>query len=74
MKITGRELAAARALTGLNQKQLAREAGVNPDTLNWQEDSGVQAIKAKETTVDKLLTCLSRHGVALGSFMPNDTN
>jgi transcriptional regulator with XRE-family HTH domain len=63
--MTGRKLIAARALTGLNQKDLARAAGVNPDTLNRLERSGTQAIKGKEATVDKLLNCLGQHGVAL---------
>jgi len=65
MRITGRELAAARALTGLSQKQLARMAGVNPDTLNRLETSGAHVIKARELTVEKLLTALGQHGVAL---------
>jgi transcriptional regulator with XRE-family HTH domain len=65
MKITGRELVACRALIGLNQKQLALLAGVNPDTLNRLETSGANAIKARELTVEKLLTVLGQHGVAL---------
>jgi hypothetical protein len=55
----------ARALTGLSQKDFAREAGVNPDTLNRLKGSGAQAIKAKPATVDKLLTCLAQHNIAL---------
>jgi transcriptional regulator with XRE-family HTH domain len=52
-------------LTGLNQKQLARAAGVNPDTLNRLECHGADAIKAREATVEKLLSGLGQHGVAL---------
>jgi hypothetical protein len=55
----------ARALTGLDQKDFARAAGVNPDTLNRLKGSGAQAIKAKPATVDKLLTCLAQHNIAL---------
>jgi hypothetical protein len=40
-------------------------AGVNADTLNRLECSGTSLIKAKEATVEKLLTCLGQHGVAL---------
>jgi transcriptional regulator with XRE-family HTH domain len=65
MRITGRELAAARTLTGLNQKQFAKLAGINPDTLNRLEKSGPSRIKAKPATVEKLLTCFGQHGVAL---------
>jgi DNA-binding XRE family transcriptional regulator len=65
VRITGRKLAAARALTGLSQKQLAREAGINPDTLCRLENYGAIEIKAKESTVEKLLTCYGRYGVAL---------
>ena len=65
MKITGSEIAAARTLIGLSQKQFAREAGVNPDTLCRVETSGANPIRAKELTVEKLLTCLGQHGVAL---------
>jgi len=40
-------------------------AGVNPDTLNRLETSGAHTIKAKQLTVEKLLTCLGQHGIAL---------
>ena len=65
MKITGRELIAARALTGLGQKALARMAGINPDTLNRLEQSDAAVIRAKEETIAKLLCCFGWHGVAL---------
>jgi predicted transcriptional regulator len=65
MKITGRELIAARALTGLSQKQFAQVAGVHQDTMNRLEGADIKPIKAKEATVEKLLTCLGQHGVAL---------
>jgi hypothetical protein len=65
MKITGRHLIAARALTGLDQKTFAKMACVNPDTLCRLERSGLRQIKAKESTVEKLLTCYGQHGIAL---------
>jgi transcriptional regulator with XRE-family HTH domain len=63
MKITGRQLAAARILTGLSQRQLARQAGINVDTLSSAENSGT--VNCHEATLEKLLSALGRHGVAL---------
>lgn len=63
--ITGRELIAARAIAGFNQKQFAGKAGISSDTLNRLEQSGTDPIRATRATVDKIKTCLAQHSIAL---------
>jgi len=40
IKITGRLIAAARALTGVNRKDFAAAVGVTPETLTAMESNG----------------------------------
>jgi len=65
MNITGRELTAARMLTGFSQRHFAARAGVNPDTINRLETAGAGYPKAKPATLDRILTCLGQYGVAI---------
>jgi hypothetical protein len=61
---TGREIAAARALAGFGQIELAREAKINQGTLSRVETSpGV--VRGQGRSIQAVLDALLRHGVLI---------
>lgn len=63
--IDGRQIRAARSLVGLEQRELARLAGVNIHTLRRIEKVAGLNSGANYTTVNKILRTLYDHGVLL---------
>lgn len=62
--ITSQQLRAARALLGIDQKQLAALAGVSLPTIQRMETSGGQVRGVVETLV-KVVLALERAGIEL---------
>jgi len=62
--ITSQQLRAARALLGIDQKQLAALAGVSLPTIQRMETSGGQVRGVVETLV-KVVSALERAGIEL---------
>jgi transcriptional regulator with XRE-family HTH domain len=62
--ITGAQMRAARALLGIDQKELARLAGLSVPTIQRMETSdGV--VKAVVESLEKVVNALNRAGVEL---------
>lgn len=61
--ISGHQLRAARALTGIGQKQLADAAKVNVNTIRNMESRGREAINSGAVTLKKVLDALERLGI-----------
>jgi predicted transcriptional regulator len=62
--ITGPQMRAARALLGIDQKELARLAGVSVPTIQRMEASdGV--VKAVVDSLEKVVNAINRAGVEL---------
>lgn len=62
--ITGSQMKAARALLGIDQKELARQAQLSLPTIQRMEASdGV--VRAVVDSLDKVVNALSRGGVEL---------
>lgn len=59
---TGNQLRAARALAGINQINLARMAGVNPNTISAMERCGSKTFKSGFETVCSVMTALEKVG------------
>lgn len=62
--ITSQQMRAARALLGIDQKQLAALAGVSLPTIQRMETSGGQVRGVVETLV-KVVSALERAGIEL---------
>jgi len=62
--ITSQQLRAARALLGIDQKELAQLAGVSLPTIQRMEASGGQVRGVVETLV-KVISALERAGIEL---------
>jgi transcriptional regulator with XRE-family HTH domain len=62
---TGHQLAAARALAGLQQQQLAKLAGVNPSTVNRMEASGAETARGQIRSVQAVIDALAKRGVEI---------
>ena len=60
MKITGKQVAAARALLGWSQEQLAIAADVVLNTVNRWE-TGV--VEPRKDTVERIVTAIENRGV-----------
>jgi transcriptional regulator with XRE-family HTH domain len=56
-------LAAARVLSGLDQRQLAKAAGLNPVTIHRLEHAGAEIPTGSIHSVNAVLTALAKHGV-----------
>jgi hypothetical protein len=63
--VSSRQLKAARALAGLSQAKLAKEAGFNPDASRYWESHGDGPPTTVQSTLDKITATLQRHGVIL---------
>lgn len=62
--ITSQQMRAARALLGIDQRQLAELAGLSPPTIQRMEASGGQVRGVVDTLV-KVVTALERAGIEL---------
>jgi hypothetical protein len=60
---TGHQLHAARCLAGLDQRTLAKRAGVSNATLSRMESCGKNTVTAKGVNIDAVLAALERAGV-----------
>jgi hypothetical protein len=61
--VSGRQLKAARALAGLSQAKLAKEAGFNADACRYWESHGDRYPTTVQSTLDAITATLERHGV-----------
>lgn len=69
--ITSQQMRAARALLGIDQKQLAEMAGLSLPTIQRMESSGGQVRGVVDTLV-KVITALERSGIEiLGENAPS---
>jgi hypothetical protein len=64
---TGRQLAAARVLVGLGQRELAALAKIDTSTLNRMERSGDSTVRGQAPNVERVLLALERKGVEIGN-------
>lgn len=62
--ITSQQMRAARALLGLDQRQLAELAGLSPPTIQRMEASDGQ-VRGVVDTLIKVITALERAGIEL---------
>jgi predicted transcriptional regulator len=62
--ITSQQMRAARALLGIDQRQLAELAGLSPPTIQRMEASGGQVRGVVDTLV-KVVTALEAAGIEL---------
>jgi DNA-binding XRE family transcriptional regulator len=63
--VTGNQIKAARALSGVNQSSLAAAAGVTRQTLVRLEESGPRPVVSRDATLAAVLGALGAHGVML---------
>lgn len=63
MLTTGNQLKAARALAGLEQKEVAELAGVNVNTIRNMESSGPNAIAGRALNVQSVQRALEGAGI-----------
>jgi DNA-binding XRE family transcriptional regulator len=66
---TGNQIKAARALTDLNQQQLAELAGVNVNTIRAMESRGNETLVSGLDTVTKVQQALEGAGI---TFIPEN--
>jgi transcriptional regulator with XRE-family HTH domain len=62
---TGRQIAAARTLLGLHQKELAALAGLDVTTVNRMEQSGPGPIRGHGRSIQAVMDALERKGAEL---------
>jgi transcriptional regulator with XRE-family HTH domain len=62
---SGRQIAAARVLVGLQQRELAKAAGLDPSTVNRMEGAGKEAARGLAKNVELVLAALERKGVEI---------
>lgn len=62
--ITGSQLRAARALLGLDQRELARLSGLSPQTVQRME-ACEGSVRAVVDSLEKVMTAISAAGVEL---------
>lgn len=65
MPIFGNQLMAGRALVDIDQKTLAKEAGITEQTLRRMEATGTKAACGRATTMQAVLDALGARGVAM---------
>lgn len=63
MAISGNQLRAARALAGLDQKQLADLADVGINTVRNLEAAGAANVRGRTETLDAIVAALKSAGV-----------
>jgi transcriptional regulator with XRE-family HTH domain len=64
---TGKQLAAARVLAGLGQRQLAKLAKLDTSTVNRMERSGDSTVRGHAPNVERVLLALERKGVEIAT-------
>jgi predicted transcriptional regulator len=62
---TGREIAAARTLLGIGQRELAEKAGLNAATINRMEQSGHGPVRGQGRNIQAVLDALRKGGVEI---------
>ena len=62
---TGRHIKAARILLGIEQRQLAKQAGINPATLSRMENSGAEVVRGQGRSIQAVIDALDRNGVEI---------
>lgn len=63
MLTTGNQLKAARALAGLEQKEVAEKAGVNVNTIRNMEAAGAGQIAGRAQNVQNVQRVLEQEGI-----------
>lgn len=63
MLTTGNQLKAARALAGLEQKDVAEKAGVNVNTIRNMEAAGAGQIAGRAQNVQNVQRVLEEEGI-----------
>jgi len=63
MLTTGNQLKAARALAGLEQKDVAEKAGVNVNTIRNMEAAGAAQIAGRAQNVQNVQRVLEQEGI-----------
>lgn len=63
MLTTGNQLKAARALAGLEQKDVAARAGVHVNTIRSMEAAGGEPIAGRAQNVHAVQRALEDHGI-----------
>jgi transcriptional regulator with XRE-family HTH domain len=63
MLTTGNQLRAARALAGLDQRELAQRAGVNINTISAMEKRGTQVLTSGLDIVTRVAAALEAVGI-----------
>lgn len=63
MLTTGNQLKAARALAGMEQKEVAEAAGVNVNTIRNMEASAASPIAGRAQSVQAVQRALERAGI-----------
>lgn len=63
MLTTGNQLKAARALAGLEQKDVAEKAGVNVNTIRNMEAAGAGQIAGRAQNVQNVQRVLEQEGI-----------
>ncbi|WP_042777528.1 helix-turn-helix domain-containing protein [Sinorhizobium fredii] len=63
MLTTGNQLKAERALTGLEQKDVAEKAGVNVNTIRNMEAAGAGQIAGRAQNVQNVQRVLEQEGI-----------
>lgn len=63
MLTTGNQLRAARALAGVEQSTLAKEAGVSANTISAMEKLGEKTLVSGLDTIRAVMTALEARGV-----------
>ena len=64
---TGRQLSAARVLAGLDQKQLAKLAGLDPSTVSRMEASDLAVARGHGRNIEAVLIALEKKGVTIAA-------
>jgi predicted transcriptional regulator len=62
---TGRQIAAARALLGLQQRELAKLAKLDVTTLNRMEGSGPGPVRGQGRSIQAVMDALEKQGVEI---------
>jgi transcriptional regulator with XRE-family HTH domain len=62
---TGRQIKAARILIGIEQRELAKQAGINASTLSRMESSGGKSVRGQGRTIQAVVDALQHNGVEI---------
>ena len=60
---TGHQMRAARALAGLEQRQVATRAKLDPSTVTRMEAAGAKPVRGHADNVERVVDVLRRAGV-----------